>query len=123
MRKSGKTKASANSRRPRQTGNKIRLWTEVWTFRFVSELLSEKNEQLIGECDPNTNTIQVVHGLQGRTRLDTCIHEMLHAVCPEKDELWVNSVATDMAEALWGIGYRHVKEEKSSTKSKKSPKG
>ena len=100
----------------------VRLWTRVWEFCFVRHLVSEDGIPLVGECDPNRSTIQVVRELKGQFKLDTCLHEMLHAVLPEKDELWVNSVASDMAQVLWEIGYRNAHEAKSAKQSQKTSK-
>lgn len=100
---------------------RFRLWTSIWRVLFVREIPGDKNRS-VGECDPNTNTLRILSSTRGHLRLDTLLHEMLHAVCPEKDELWVNSVATDMTEVLWQHGYRNVREIKSSKKSKSTSK-
>lgn len=41
-----------------------------------------------------------------KLKLDTEIHEMLHALAPWADEHWVNNTAYDIAESLWQLGYR-----------------
>ncbi len=90
----------------------FRLWMSVWKIFFVKKI--SLGDDFVGECDPNTKTISVLKSTNGRLRLDTLIHEMLHAVLPEKNELWVNSVATDMTNVLWEYGYRNASETKSA---------
>jgi hypothetical protein len=88
----------------------VRLWMQVWRVLFVGR--EDLKQPFLGECDLNTKTIRVLKTLHGRERLDTLIHEMLHAVLPNKSERWVNQVATDISDVLWKNGYRNVREEK-----------
>jgi hypothetical protein len=50
--------------------------------------------------------IAVHKSLKHLIELDTTIHEMLHACAPFGDEVWVNNSASDIAKALWDLGYR-----------------
>lgn len=94
----------------------FRLWTSIWKLLFVRKIPSKDHKTTIGECDHENRVLKVVDELRGLERLDTIIHEMLHAVLPEKDELWVESVASDMANVLWETGYRNVKEKRKPSK-------
>jgi hypothetical protein len=88
---------------------RFNLRSKFWKLLFVRQL-GTKAKPFAGECDFNSQTIRVVERLRGRELLDTVIHEMLHAVCPDKREPWVNEVATDMSKVLWRLGYRNVGE-------------
>lgn len=44
--------------------------------------------------------------LAGKKRLDTEIHEFLHAAFPDLSEEAVTETATDLARILWSLGYR-----------------
>ena len=41
-------------------------------------------------------------------RMDTTIHEALHALLPFADEECVTKTATDLARLLWRLGYRRT---------------
>lgn len=78
-----------------------------YDLRFVPRL---KN---YGDCDPPTvkkKQIRVRQSLRGRLRLDTIIHELLHAALWEVREEWVDQTATDIARILDKLGYRNVDE-------------
>lgn len=88
---------------------KIKILKRWWILEFV------KPFRLKGECQAPTTprkTIKVRASLKGELRLDTLIHEMLHAADWSKDEEWVNETATDIARNLWRLGYRNVNENK-----------
>ncbi len=77
-----------------------------WRIRFVSM-------KDYGECDPPSKTgkeIRIRKGLKGEILLDTILHELAHAADQSKDEEWVNEMASDMARALWRLGYRRTTE-------------
>lgn len=44
--------------------------------------------------------------LRGRARLETIIHEALHALNPTHSEEHVTQQASDIAKILWFLGYR-----------------
>lgn len=50
--------------------------------------------------------IAVDERAKGRMELDVIIHEMLHACYPDLNEQAINEAATDIAKALWRLGYR-----------------
>lgn len=47
--------------------------------------------------------------LTGRPRLETIIHECLHALYPTVSEEHVTESARDLARVLWSLGYRETK--------------
>ena len=61
-----------------------------------------------GACDHPTavgKRIRIRRSLRGETRLDTIIHEVLHAADWSKDEEWVGQTATELARILTRLGY------------------
>ena len=89
----------------------FRLWTGIWKILFVRNI-PDKKYRILGECEHDARIIRVLSSLRGKEKLDTLVHEMLHAVLPEQEELWVNSVASDIATVLWDYGYRNINENK-----------
>lgn len=76
-----------------------------WLVRFVPRLAN------CGDCDPpdaKGKTIRIQAGMQPQLELDTVIHELMHAGNWSLSEEHVNQVATDIAAALWKLGYRKV---------------
>lgn len=49
--------------------------------------------------------IRIRRTLRGELRLETIIHEVLHAADWTKDEEWVGQIATDLARILTRLGY------------------
>lgn len=84
---------------------RIRLLDKGWELRF-EKLPSDTD----GECVPphrKRTVLRVDCDLTGKDKLETILHEMLHAVDWYKDEeAWVKPVAEQMARALWRLGYR-----------------
>jgi hypothetical protein len=79
---------------------RIRLRGKRW--RLVFKRLAGD----CGRCRYRDNKLHVSDDVRGRLRLDTLIHEMLHACYPDVDEDSVTETATDMARGLWRLGYR-----------------
>lgn len=63
-----------------------------------------------GECDPpckKGKEIRINPKLKGEQRLDTLLHEAIHAALWHlADEEWVAQLATDLARMLTRQGYR-----------------
>jgi len=57
-----------------------------------------------GVCNYDNHTILVEPALKGVERLDTVIHELLHACLPDTAEHSIGETATDLAAALVEIG-------------------
>jgi len=64
----------------------------------------------LGVCDAPTagrnKTIVIRPNLSDRDKLDTAVHEALHACYWDMDEEAVNEGASDIAKFLWRLGYR-----------------
>lgn len=82
----------------------VELGGEPWTLMLTRRCPSE-----YGCTHHEKKLIEVHTKTQGRIALDTWIHEMLHATCPWMSEEHVSSTATEIAAALWKLGYRKVK--------------
>lgn len=84
---------------------KIKVKGEDWTvsFRLI-------RDDAMGWCIYDDQKILVDKRLEGETRLDVLIHELLHAHHPQLSEESVTQTATEIARVLWRLGYRGVDE-------------
>lgn len=85
---------------------KIRLRGRFWRLLFTSEGLDADSD---GDCDkPNAyrKTIRIHPDLKPEREFDVLIHEMLHACSWDLSEEAVEETASDIARALWRLGYR-----------------
>ena len=80
---------------------RIRIRGRYYTFRFGRAVPGA-----VGHYDPDRRELVVSPSLRGEQRLDTVIHELLHAALPDLDEDAVNTTASDIARLLWRLGYR-----------------
>ena len=64
------------------------------------------DEAIDGVCDHDSNTVSVDPHQRRRKRLDTLVHEMLHATRPEMGEENVAAVAKVLTTVLWKDGWR-----------------
>ena len=64
------------------------------------------DEAVAGVCDHDGNTVSITPYQRKRERLDTLIHEMLHATRPEMGEENVVAVAKALTTVLWRDGWR-----------------
>lgn len=97
---------------------KMSFHGKIW--EYVRHKFRTK-KKTYGICDhPSTQVrrIKVDKGLKGRIELDTNIHEMLHACCWNLSEECVNTTASDIAKALWDLGYRKTINENEKRKEK-----
>jgi len=83
----------------------------IFSFHGITYRYIRSNTKLDGYCKkPNMpkhrRIIAINKQLKGKKELDTNIHEMLHACGWSLDEEWVRDTATDIANALWELGYR-----------------
>lgn len=81
----------------------VNILGKRWQLRFTP---LRKN---YGACDPPevaAKEIVIDSTTRGRKRLDTLLHEMLHAANWHLDEEFVTQCAADMAKVLWRLGYR-----------------
>lgn len=87
---------------------RITINGERWTLREVARLGPEESP-LDGDCSRDARLIRVRKSLRGIERLETLIHEMIHAEGWHIDEEFVERAAADMAAVLWQLGYRGEK--------------
>lgn len=62
-----------------------------------------------GKCDPPDKAdkaIRINRKLTGEEKLDTQLHEIFHALAWHVDEEYVEQAATEVARALYRLGYR-----------------
>ena len=81
----------------------------LWRVKFVKS--SEISRSVWGTCDwpPGKRpTICIRASMTPSQRLDTIIHETLHASLPLLDEEAVRSSATDIARVLTKSGYKRA---------------
>ena len=62
--------------------------------------------EVTGCCQDESELIEISTRIKGRTRLDTEIHESLHACLPMLHEHIVETTASNIAAFLWRLGYR-----------------
>jgi hypothetical protein len=80
-----------------------------WLLRFVKRL----PKKLHGECDGphiENREIRILERLKGIKRLEILLHECLHAAFWDLDEEVVETVAKDIAVALWLLDYRETED-------------
>ena len=81
---------------------KVTIRGKRWNLEFV------RLRTNWGECDPPDKpgkSIRIRSSLTGQDRLDTVIHEVLHAGHWELKEDVVEQLASDMARILTKLGY------------------
>lgn len=61
-----------------------------------------------GLCDENTRTITVIPEAKDADELYYLVHEHTHAAQPYLSEDAVVEISKDLAETLWGMGFRRV---------------
>jgi hypothetical protein len=80
-----------------------------WLQRDVdrSELPTDDNgEHWLGECDYTKHRINVAVDLEMKPRLETLIHEIIHAAYPDMEESAVEDGGRAITNALWKEGWR-----------------
>jgi hypothetical protein len=83
-----------------------------YLLRFVA-VREMQNKGALGECDPPDRPgkeIRILKRLRGQERLDTIIHELLHAGHWDLKEDAVNELASDIARVQTQLGYSDVGE-------------
>ncbi len=83
---------------------------ERWWLRFVDEL-PPGNDDNEGLCVYKDKECLVLKSLDGFSRLEAVIHEMLHAAFPQASEEWVTKTAHQMALTVHRDGYRRMESE------------
>lgn len=80
-----------------------------WRFRFVrsSEIPNDRWADCSDPSDPKRQ-IRVRQVLRGLPKLETIIHEALHAQWPDATEETVARHGRELSRLLWRCGYRQV---------------
>jgi hypothetical protein len=86
-----------------------RLGGKKWKIRFVlsKEIPSDRWADCSHPSDKNRE-IRVRRTLRGEERLETILHEALHALYPDESESVIDSQGKDLANLMWRCGYRHT---------------
>lgn len=85
---------------------KISILNEKLNLKFVKRI----SKDVVGLYDPDKKEIKILETLSSKDKMDTTIHELLHVADYYKDEQWVRTVATDITDVLWKMGYRKIEE-------------
>lgn len=82
---------------------RLKLGGKYWNFRY-----GRTPRDCWGLCDSTVTpkTITVRKNIGEFNKLDTAIHEFLHAIHPHMEEEWIEQTGTELAHALWRLGYR-----------------
>ena len=62
--------------------------------------------QIDGNCEDENELIEINTRLRGKEKLETEVHESLHACFPMLAESIIEPAAADIAVFLWDLGYR-----------------
>jgi hypothetical protein len=85
---------------------RVRLNGKYWTLRFVPNMRDYGD--MVDPGKVRGRIIRVATWQGEQDRMDTTIHEALHALLPFADEECVTKTATDLARLLWRLGYRRT---------------
>jgi hypothetical protein len=78
----------------------VKIAGKIWTVREID---------LCGLCEHDSQMITLQYGQKGKKRMDTLIHEFLHAARPDVLEADVAEIANIITDALWRDGWRREK--------------
>lgn len=76
---------------------RVKIGKNTWTVQEAN---------IYGLCEHSDRLISLQAGQRGKLRLDTLIHEVLHASRPDVSEADVAEIARDLTAALWQDGWR-----------------
>ena len=91
------------------------FWTYLggirWRFRFVrsNEIPNDRWADCSDPSDPKRQ-IRIRQVLRGRAKLETVLHEALHAQWPEDSEERITRHGKELSQLLWRCGYRQVED-------------
>lgn len=87
---------------------RVVIRNKAYQLQFVPKI----EQGAKGMCDAPSaaaKRIRVLERLKGQDRLETIIHELLHACYWDMDEEAIHHPAEDIARVLWRLGYRAEK--------------
>lgn len=79
---------------------RLKIRKQTWTIQDADDLAD------YGRCHHNKRKIEIRTKQTDKERLDTLIHEVLHAANPQFTELRVVALAGCLQVALWRDGWR-----------------
>lgn len=96
-------------------------WLLVWVKKgaaFVARRDDSGKETRMSKTDDGlteapwmqNKRMFIRHGLKGKRKLETAIHEFAHASDWSKDEEWIEQFGRELASFLHGLGYRCTEE-------------
>jgi hypothetical protein len=80
------------------------------SWSWVYRSLKQTKPRILGLCDWASTKVTICTSCEGIERLDTELHEALHAMQGFASEEHTEQVATTLAQILWKIGYRRSEE-------------
>lgn len=101
---------------------KFKILGRWWRLESVQRLADTKDYHIVGQADQTPGkprVIKILGRLRGQDRLETTLHELLHASGWFIDEAFVEQFAVDAARVLWRLGWRNIDEVANNEKSKK----
>jgi len=91
---------------PARASYRFKIAGHAWQWIYRSL----KRRKLHGLCDYSSRTVSICSSTSGLDRLDTELHEALHACQAFASEEHVAETATTLATILWQLGYRLTEE-------------
>jgi len=79
---------------------RVRILNQVWDIKDAADI------KPFGLCDHETRKIWIRERQSESERLDTLIHEVLHALAPDADEQSVTRMAKTVSNILWRDKWR-----------------
>jgi hypothetical protein len=84
---------------------RVKIRGKMWTVRDAD--IAE-----FGRCTWVDRLIEVMRGQAPHDRIDTLIHELLHAIYPKMPEMEIRMVSKVMTAAIWKDGWRRNKKDR-----------
>ena len=73
---------------------------------YDADLPSRADEITLGLCHLTERWIGLQHGQKPKVRLNTLIHELLHAAKPKMSHRNVNAIAAILTDGIWNDKWR-----------------
>lgn len=85
----------------RSKSYRIYIDGQAWKMRFC-----RVSKDIFGDCDYEEKTIRISNKLTGEEKLNTILHELIHARWPDIAELSVRHFADELAGIVSREGFR-----------------
>ena len=83
----------------------MRVWIRRRLWTITDAPISD-----YGDCDGSKRLVRIQAGQPDRDRLDTLIHETLHALYPKMSERQIFDEAAVLSKVIWKDGWRRQNE-------------